>query len=267
MRNVRLEVAYDGSRFFGWQRQDGFHSVQEELEDAVLAVTGTRVTIHGAGRTDTGVHAVRQVASFHVETSLTDERLHHALNAHLDPAVRVRRLETCEDGFHPRFDARGKRYLYLSWTTRFRPPWPREYAHWVPYALDLGAVREAAAAMVGRHDFRAFQSSGSPRRSTVRTVRDLRVLARGERLAFVIEGDGFLYNMVRTIAGTLLDIGRGRLEPGCVARAFDSGAREELGPTAPAAGLYLLAVLYEKTRLGRGRGRGHERARGHEGAR
>ncbi len=221
-----------------------------------MAVTGTRVTVHGAGRTDTGVHALRQVASFHVESRLDDDRLRHALNATLDAGVRVRRLETCPDEFHPRFDARGKRYLYLTWTTRFRPPWPREYAHWVPHALDLAALREAAAAIVGCHDFRAFQSTGSPRSSTVRTVRALRVLARTERLAFVIEGDGFLYNMVRTIAGTLLDVGRGRLDPGCVARALESGERDELGPTAPAAGLYLLAVLYDGCRLGRGRDEG-----------
>ncbi len=244
MRNVRLQVAYDGSRFFGWQRQDGFPTVQEALEEAVLAATGERVTVHGASRTDTGVHALGQVASFHVDTRLDDERLHHALNANLPPAARVRRLETCRDDFHPRFEARSKRYLYVTFTTRFRPPFAHEYAHWTPYALDREAMRRAARAMVGEHDFRAFSSSGSRRRSSVRRLLDVRLVLRRERVAFVFHGRGFLYNMARILAGTLLDVGRGRLEESCVPRALAEGDRRWVGPTAPAAGLYLLAVRY-----------------------
>lgn len=246
MRNVRLRIAYDGSRFYGWQRQDGFVSVQETIEKALEELLGDKLTLHGAGRTDTGVHALRQVANVHLDTHLEDDRLRHALNAHLPRSVVVDRLETCRDDFHARFDARGKRYAYLTLTTRFRPPFGREQAHWVPQSLDYEAMRRAAAQLVGRHDFRAFANTGSERKSTVRRVSSLRFLARRERFAFVIQADGFLYNMVRTIAGTLIDVGRRRLDPDCVRRALASADREEVGPTAPARGLYLASVRYSE---------------------
>jgi len=244
MRNVRLEVSYDGSGFHGWQRQDGFVSVQETLEDAAASLLGERVTLHGSGRTDTGVHALRQVANFHVQTRLDDDRLRHGLNAHLPGSVVVRRLETCADDFHARFSATGKRYLYVAVTTRFKPPVGERFAAWERSALDLAAMRSAARDLLGTHDFRGLCSTGAEPKTTVRTVRDLRWIARRERLAFVIEADGFLYNMVRAIAGTLLDIGRGRLAPDTVRRVLESGDRGAAGPTAPPGGLYLLRVRY-----------------------
>lgn len=244
MRNVRCEVAYDGSRFYGWQRQDGFESVQGALEDAFAALLDTVVSVQGAGRTDTGVHALRQVAHVHVDTRLADDRLRHAVNAHLPEGVVVRRLETCRDDFHSRFHAVGKRYLYLVATTRFRPPFGRAHAAWVPWRLDRAAMTRAAAALVGRHDFAAFGNTGSARRTTVRTVWRIRLVARRERFALVVEGDGFLYNMVRTIAGTLIDVGKGRLSEADVAAALASRDRERAGPTAPAEGLYLARVFY-----------------------
>jgi len=244
MRNVRFQVSYDGGSFFGWQRQDGFDSVQQALEEAFAAATGGTVVVHGAGRTDTGVHALKQVAHTHVETRLDDDRLRHALNAHVAEGVVVRRLETCRDDFHARYDARSKRYLYVIATSRFRPAIGRRYCHWTSFALDLGRMRAAARDLVGRHDFAAFGNAGSPRHSTVRTLHGLRCLARAERLAIVVQADGFLYTMVRTIAGTLIDVGRGKLDAGCVARALASGRRADVGPTAPPEGLYLVSVRY-----------------------
>ncbi len=246
MRNVRMQIAYDGSRFFGWQRQDGFASVQEQLEDSIDDLLGERVTVHGSGRTDTGVHALRQVASCHVSTDMPDDRLRHALNFHLPGHVVVRRLETCADDFHARFSATGKRYLYLTMTSRFRPPFGHDFAHWTCQVLDFEAMERAGRALCGKHDFRGLCSVGSEPKTTVRHLRSLRWIRKRERLAFVVEADGFLYNMVRTIAGTLLDIGRGRLDPECVERALESGNRAECGPTAPAGGLYLLRVLYDE---------------------
>jgi tRNA pseudouridine38-40 synthase len=246
MRNVRLRLAYDGSKFFGWQRQDGFFSVQEALEEALLALTGRAVTVHGAGRTDTGVHALGQVAHVHVETRLDDDDLCRALNAHVREGVVIERIETCRDDFHARFDARSKRYLYVTRTSRFRPPFAHAYSHWLSYPLDLEAMRRAASALIGRHDFRAFSNTGSPRSTTVREIHGVRFIARAEVLAFVVQADGFLYNMVRTIAGTLLDVGRGKRASDCVARALATGDRNAAGPTAPAAGLYLVSVQYSE---------------------
>ncbi|HIF23561.1 MAG TPA: tRNA pseudouridine(38-40) synthase TruA [Gemmatimonadetes bacterium] len=246
MRNVRVEVAYDGSLFYGWQRQDGFESVQEAIESAVQELTGDAVTVHGAGRTDTGVHALRQIAHFHTDSALDDDRLRHALNAHLTQGVVLRRLETCREDFHSRFDACGKRYLYVTLTTRFRPAIGQAYTHWVHDPLDHAAVLDAAARFVGKHDFTAFTTSGSSVKTSVRTIQGLKLLARRESFAFVVQGDGFLYNMVRRIAGTLIDVGRGRLDPQAVTRALETGERDRTGPTAPACGLYLVRALYSE---------------------
>ncbi|MGD2017893.1 MAG: tRNA pseudouridine(38-40) synthase TruA [Planctomycetota bacterium] len=246
LRNVRIEVAYDGASFYGWQRQDGFDSVQAAIEDGLADLLGTIVTIHGAGRTDTGVHALRQVAHFHVDTRLDDDRLRHALNAHLPEGVRVRRAETCRDDFHARFDARGKRYAYLVQSTRFRPALGRGHLHWEPAPLDRAAMEEAIGRIVGRRDFAAFATAGSPRKTTVRTVQHLKLVARRERFAIVVQGDGFLYNMVRTIAGTLLQVGKGAMTPDDVSAALEAADRRLAGPTAPAAGLHLVRVLYDE---------------------
>lgn len=244
MRNVRALIAYDGSEYYGWQRQAGFESVQEELESALSAVTGDAITVHGSGRTDTGVHALGQVASFHVDTRLADERLRDALNAHLPRDIVVRRVETCADDFHARFSARAKRYAYLWVTSRTRPAFGRKYGYWVRAALDLDAMRRAANALRGRHDFAAFATSGSPRQDTVRTLQSVHLRARRGRVGLVVQGDGFLYNMVRNVAGTLYEVGIGKRPPEDVERILASGDRREAGATAPPHGLFLVRVLY-----------------------
>lgn len=247
MRNVRVRLAYDGSKFFGWQRQAGFFTVQEAVEDALLSLLGHEVRIHGSGRTDAGVHALGQVANFHVETRLDDLRLLYALNAHLSEGVSALALETAPDEFHAQHSARGKRYLYRVRTTPFRLPFGNRFTHWVPQPLDLPAMRAAARGFVGEHDFSALASAGSPRKSNVRRITALHFLVRREAFAFVVQGNGFLYNMVRTMAGTLLEVGRGKLPPEAVGEILASRDRKFAGPTAPACGLTLLSVRYPET--------------------
>jgi tRNA pseudouridine38-40 synthase len=246
VRNVRVRLSYDGARFFGWQRQEGFPSVQAALEEALLALLGERIHVCGAGRTDAGVHALGQVASFHVHTRLDDRALLFALNAHLPEGARALALETCRDDFHAQKDALGKRYAYLVRCSTFRPPFDGAHAHWVRDPLDLLAMRRAGAAFVGRHDFSSLASSGSPRGSNVRTLRSLHIVARRSGLALVVEGDGFLYNMVRTLAGTLLEVGRGRRSSAEMFALLEARDRRLAGPTAPPGGLYLLRVLYRE---------------------
>jgi tRNA pseudouridine38-40 synthase len=251
MRNVRVLVAYDGSRFFGWQRQEGFLSVQEVLEEALEACARGRVVVHGSGRTDTGVHALGQTASFHLETRLGDDELLRAVNARLPSEVVARALETCREDFHAQRSARGKRYGYRLSTARFRPAFGRSYQHWVPGKLDFAAMRHAARHLIGEHDFTAFANAGSPRRSNVRRIDALHIVSRREALHFFVQGNGFLYNMVRTIVGTLVKIGHGKLATASVPEILASRNREFAGPTAPAEGLFLLRVLYQEPCFGR----------------
>ncbi len=258
MRTVRVLIAYCGTPFFGWQRQDGFVSIQQRLEEALETLVGDAVVVHGAGRTDAGVHAFGQVAHFHVDTNLVDDRLRHALNFHLPDSIVVLRLETCRDDFHARFDARGKRYAYRVVTSRFRPPFGRGGAHWTRDPLDAAAMRAAGRELLGSHDFKAFASAGSPRKNTVRRLEHLRLVGRRGGFWIVVQGNGFLYNMVRAISGTLLEVGRGKLAPSEVGEILRSRDRRRAGPTAPPEGLYLLSVLYGETpftgRDGGGRG-------------
>ncbi len=246
MRNIRIRVAYDGSKFFGWQRQEGFISVQEALEDAIDAVAGQHATVYGSGRTDTGVHALGQVANFHVDTPIEDYRLRGALNAHLPAGAVVKDVETCADEFHAQGSAHGKRYMYVIRNSSCRPVHGIKLTHWTPKPLDFEAMRCAAPAFVGEHDFSSMASSGSPRKSNVRRVQSLQLRRRGDTYWFMIQGTGFLYNMVRTIAGTLMEAGRGKLDRTRISEILEARERGQAGPTAPPGGLYLVRVLYRE---------------------
>ncbi len=231
LKTVRLLVAYDGTRSAGWQRQREGRTVQATLEDALARITGRRTTVIGAGRTDAGVHALGQVAHTRVVTRLSPAVLRRAMNAVLPDDVIVRRLAEAPGRFHAQHDARRKWYRYRIATGPVRPLLERAFVHYVPQPLDLAAMRRAAARWVGRHDFRAFHSSGRPVTSTRRRVDRLRISRQGGELHIDIIADGFLYHMVRRMVGTLLEIGRGRPAPA-------------VAPTAPAHGLCLMQVTY-----------------------
>jgi len=245
-RNVKLVVQYDGTAYAGFQRQKGFPTVQEELEKALAACCGEPVRVIGAGRTDAGVHARGQVVNFFTRGTIPTERIPWALAALLPEDIVVIQAEEVPPCFHARFSARGKVYSYSFWVAPFPSPFWRRYALHVRAPLDREAMERAAATLLGRHDFRAFRGEGSTVRSTVRTLRRLAVqdVPDTPLLRLVAEADGFLYHMMRTLAGTLLEVGRGRIPPEQVGEALRAGDRTLAGPTLPPHGLCLEQVLY-----------------------
>lgn len=246
MRTFRATIAYDGTAFAGWQMQAGERTVQGELEAALQPIEGRRVVVFAASRTDAGVHATGQVASFSLDSPIAVDALARALNARLPADVRVMRLEQASDTFNARFDARCKTYEYAFFTGEVLPPRLRHYVWHLPGPLDLEAMDRAAALLVGRHDFAAFQAAGSRVRSTERTILESRVVASGDarQVLYIVRGTGFLRHMVRTIAGTLAAVGRRRLAPEDMQHILESRDRRQAAATAPPHGLTLVEVLY-----------------------
>ncbi|MBX3463847.1 MAG: tRNA pseudouridine(38-40) synthase TruA [Planctomycetes bacterium] len=246
MPTYLLTIAYDGTCFHGWQRQAGFRSVQEELENAFAAIGCGTPHVEGAGRTDAGVHAMGQAAHVELERAFPLDRLPLALNANLPADVAVQAARLAPPGFHARFHARGKRYAYRCLTSPVRPAIGRSLYHWVRRPVDLAAMRQAAACLRGRHDFAAFATNpGYPRRrGTVRTLHHVHLLHRPGGFDFVVQGSGFLYNMVRNLVGSLLEIGYGNRPVEWLEQVLRGRDRRAAGATAPAAGLYLVGVLY-----------------------
>lgn len=247
MRNLKLTVQYDGTAYAGWQRQENGVSIQSLLEDALEPIEGSPVVVHGAGRTDAGVHALAQVATVALAVAMEPPRLARALNAILPPDVRVLAVEEAEPAFHARFSAVGKVYEYRIVNAPLVSPFLHKHVWHVGQPVNLEVVREASALLVGAHDFAAFQGAGAAVASTDRTVRTIEWEDGGGfdlPLVMRIEGDGFLRNMVRIIVGTLVEVGAARWQPSRVARILASRDRTQAGPTAPAQGLFLVRVIY-----------------------
>jgi tRNA pseudouridine38-40 synthase len=251
LHTYRLTLGYDGSAYAGWQRQEGFTTVQQCLEEAFARILGESIPVHGAGRTDAGVHALRQSAHVRLPVAHPCDRLLAALNGNLPRDVRVLDVAPAPAAFHARFSAIGKRYLYRYVVAPVRPPFGMAYATWVRRPLDLAAMRSAAAALVGEHDFASFASNPGyeRKRGTVRTVSHLHLLRRPHGVDLVIQGNGFLYNMVRAIAGTLRQVGAGRLAPAEVGEILQARDRRRAPATAEANGLFLVRVLYRRADL------------------
>ncbi len=256
MRTLKLTLAYDGTGYAGWQRQAGAETIQALVESALQPLEGRAVTVHGAGRTDAGVHALGQVASVRLTHPIGAEALLRALNANLPPAVRVLCVEEADDGFHARFNARGKVYRYRLATGSVAHPLDLRYAWHLPQPVDLAALQAAGALLEGRHDFAAFQAAGgTATATTVRTISRLRIAPErrpdwrassggGENIGIEVHGDGFLRHMVRAIVGTLVEVGQGRRAAGSVEDVLAARRRASAGPTAPARGLFLVRVDY-----------------------
>jgi len=245
MRNIKLTLEYDGSRFFGFQRQKDKPTIQGELERALSELFNRPLKIAAAaGRTDAGVHAKAQAVNFKTDSPLPLERIQKGLNALLPKEMVVKEAREVSLDFHARYDARSKTYEYLILNSEIRSPLLKGRAYQHPYPLNLEKMKKAAAGLAGRRDFKAFQASGSSVKSSVRTIRRLVIHREGKLIQFTVEADGFLYHMVRNMVGTLLEVGRGKLS----VREFSSIVKRRnrllAGPTLPASGLTLVSVKY-----------------------
>ena len=245
MRRIQLIIEYDGTNYAGWQRQENALAVQQVVEERLRKlIHEPGIVLHGASRTDAGVHALGQSAHFDTESRIPAEKFSYALNTMLPPDVRIRLSRQVPETFHARFSTKGKRYRYLFHAHPHAGALNRlTHAH-IIYPLDTQRMAREASSLVGTHDFAAFAASGSVVKDTVRTIYRADVTRDGDEVKLIVEGNGFLYNMVRIIAGTLVGVGSGKLEPGAFARAIESGNRLDLGVTAPAHGLTLMEVFY-----------------------
>jgi tRNA pseudouridine38-40 synthase len=259
MRYFKLTIAYDGTDFHGWQIQTGKPTIQGEIVDVLRRLTQEHVHLHGAGRTDAGVHALGQVGSFRTQSALSAEEFQRALNALLPPSIRIVDAEEVGPEFDARWSARGKIYRYRIYRGKVVPPMIWRYVLHYPFPLDEDAMRDASARFVGMHDFASFAAStGSEEddkeRSTEREIysADLVRTPDDEELVFTVRGRSFLRYMVRKMVGTLLDVGRGRLKPEDIDRLYELRDRSKSGPTVPPQGLVMVEVQHEEAwRLGR----------------
>ncbi len=245
MRNIALRLAYDGTNYHGWQRQERDVTVQQTLEEALEKVCGHPVVCHGCGRTDAGVHALRYCANFRTDCRIPIDRVPLAVNARLPGDIAVSAACEAEEGFNAIGSCQRKEYVYLIHNSRVRDPFRQHRVCFYPSPLTLETLRAAGAAFEGTHDFAAVRSVGTETRSTVRTVYWCRAEQRGELFAIRVCADGFLYNMVRAIVGTMVYASHGKLAPEDIPALLESRDRRLTGPTMPAAGLYMHRLWYD----------------------
>ena len=247
MRNIRLTIEYDGTRFSGWQTQlagKKIKTVQEEIENAAKKLFGKNITLTGAGRTDSGVHAEAQAANFKIDSALPLCNIKRGLNSYLPRDIAILSADDAKPNFHARFDAKEKLYRYTIINRKVRSPLLKRYAALISYDLDIDAMKKAARYLVGKKDFKSFQASDRKAKDSVRTIKRIDVIDKPPLIDIYIQADGFLYNMVRNIVGTLIDVGRGRIMPEDVKAILSRRHRPAAGQTAPAKGLCLMKVIY-----------------------
>jgi tRNA pseudouridine38-40 synthase len=246
MRNVMFVLSYDGTDFSGWQMQPGFRTVQQTLESAIRSVTGEpRIHANASGRTDSGVHAIGQVVNFRTKSQLSPAVLLKAVNAHLPPDVVVCEADERPEAFDANRDAIRKLYRYVIHDGPVPDPFMRRFAYHHRRRLDAAAMARASCPLLGQHDFHSFETEWPNRATSVRTITHLTVSRVGDYVWIDVEADGFLYNMVRAIAGTLMNVGRGYWPEDCVAGILTATDRNAAGPTAPPEGLFLMRVTYD----------------------
>lgn len=243
MKTLKLTIVYNGANFSGWQKQNGQRTVQGELENALLALTGQSVSVEGSGRTDKGVHALGQVASICFDCNIPVKNFKRAINNLLPEDVYVKKVEQAGNGFHARFSAKRKTYRYVVQVGGERPTIFHDLRAFYPYQVDIERMLDCVKMLIGKHNFKGFCSSGAQVQSFEREIYDITIKKRGRIFTFEVTGNGFLYNMVRIIVGTLLEFGREKLSHDDIQKAL-AGQRNNAGVVMPACGLYLKEVVY-----------------------
>lgn len=244
MRNLRLDLCYDGTRYRGWQRLPGREdTIQGKLETALSRILAQPIEVSGSGRTDAGVHALGQVANFHCDSGLSAEEILRQLRRYLPEDIGIYSCVDVPPRFHARLNARSKTYCYRIWNSEQPCVFERRYVAVMPERLDLEAMRQAAARLIGENDFSAFCGNAKMKKSTFRRLDAIDIQHQGEEIRLTFTGNGFLYNMVRILVGTLVEVGRGQRSPESMEALF-GGKREQAGFLAPAQGLCLMEVMY-----------------------
>ena len=244
MRNIKLIIEYDGKGFNGWQKQPNKLNIQGEIERAIKEVTGEEVELNASGRTDAGVHAISQVANFKTESNIDINKIPLALNSKLKKSIIIKKAEEVDLNFHARYNAKGKKYRYIINNSKHGTAIYRDLEYNFPIKLDVEKMKHAAKYFEGEHDFKAFRSSGTSNKNSVREIYKVEIKEENERIILEFTGNGFLYNMVRIMVGTLMDVGLGKIKPESIKDIIDSKERTKAGKTAPAQGLYLVEVYY-----------------------
>lgn len=244
MRNIKLIIEYDGKGFNGWQKQPNKLNIQGEIERAIKEVTGEEVELNASGRTDAGVHAISQVANFKTQSNIDINKIPLALNSKLKKSIIIKKAEEVDLNFHARYNAKGKKYRYIINNSLVGSAIYRDLEYNFPIKLDVEKMKHAAKYFEGEHDFKAFRSSGTSNKNSVREIYKVEIKEENERIILEFTGNGFLYNMVRIMVGTLMDVGLGKIKPESIKDIIDSKERTKAGKTAPAQGLYLVEVYY-----------------------
>ena len=245
-KNIALLLEYDGSRYEGWQRQGNTdHTIQGKLEQVLEKMTGAFKEVHGSGRTDAGVHALGQVANVHLDTSMSENEIQDYLNQYLPEDIRALEIKSVPERFHSRLWAREKLYTYWIDMDEKSSVFQRKYIYTLGQKLNIELMRQSAEYLCGTHDFSGFCTGGNKKKSTVRTLKSVEMVSHESQLEIRMAGDGFLYNMVRIITGTLIETGQGRRKPESVVEILERGDRKLAGFTAPAKGLFLTSVVYD----------------------
>jgi tRNA pseudouridine38-40 synthase len=245
MRNIKLVIEYDGAQYYGWQRQNGHRSIQQTLEEKIKLITKEEVSVIGSGRTDTGVHAINQIAHFKMVSKIGDANFLNALNCVLPNDIVIKKLEEVPPTFHARFDVKSKKYIYQIWNDQSNTAINRHYYWYIRKELNLESMRRAAVYLDGTHDFSAFCGTGSKVKDYIRTVHEVKIEKEDQgKVVITISADGFLRHMVRNIVGTLIDVGKGKTSPEEFKTILDSNDRKKAGMTAPPHALFLAEVNY-----------------------